>query len=122
MAKKEILEGGVEKHEWVTNFPAIVVVCDTEGVILEMNREAISHFAEQGGEGLIGRNLFECHSEPSGERIRTLMAERITDVHTFKRHGVGYLTIKGPWYRPDDGELGGLVEIVLALPSTSELA
>jgi hypothetical protein len=113
------VEEMVKKHEWVAEFPAIIVVSDQRGMILEMNRHAIKHFAEQGGENLIGASLFDCHSEASGNRIRALMEQRITDVHTFRSQGVRHLTIKGPWYRSEDGQLGGLVEIVLPLSGES---
>jgi PAS domain-containing protein len=44
---------------WPKEFPAEVVVCDTTGIILEMNDEAETLFAEDGGRGLLGANVLD---------------------------------------------------------------
>ena len=42
---------------WLEEFPGAITVCDTRGIILEMNTRAAQVFQEQGGKALIGRNL-----------------------------------------------------------------
>ena len=49
----------MSEHLWVKNFPGAITVCDTEGIILEMNQAAGEVFRQDGGEKLVGTNLFE---------------------------------------------------------------
>ena len=50
-------------NEWVQHFPAAITVCDTDGIILEMNAHAVKSFADEGGANLIGTNVLDCHPE-----------------------------------------------------------
>ncbi len=54
-------EHGMSKHDWVKGFSGAITVCDTEGVILEMNDAAIEAFRDDGGEQLLGANVLDCH-------------------------------------------------------------
>lgn len=51
-------------HSWVKELPAEIMVCGADCVILEMNAEAESLFAADGGRGLLGSNVLDCHPEP----------------------------------------------------------
>jgi len=51
-------------HAWFKEFRGAVVVCDPDGVILEMNDAAVRANAEDGGAKLSGTNLRDCHPEP----------------------------------------------------------
>jgi len=45
-----------------------ILVADTDHVIRYMNRAAITHY--EGGEGLIGRSLLDCHNPTSQQIIK----------------------------------------------------
>jgi transcriptional regulator with PAS, ATPase and Fis domain len=106
----------MEKHRWIEEFPGAVTVCDTQGIILEMNARARHMFREQGGGDLIGRNLFDCHPEPAQAKLRQLLESREANVYTIEKNGVRRLIHQSPWYA--DGQLAGLVELVLEVPLT----
>jgi transcriptional regulator with PAS, ATPase and Fis domain len=101
-------------HPWVKEFGAGVTVCDTAGIILEMNDRAAQMFREQGGRSLIGSNVLDCHPEPARTKLEALMEKRQPSTYTTEKKGRRKLIHQAPWYR--DGQYAGFVEIVLALP------
>lgn len=101
--------------DWVNEFPGAVTVCDRQGVILAMNRRAIENYQAEGGERLIGRNLLDCHPEPSRTKVAEMLASGGANVYTVQRQGVRKLVYQSPW--TVDGRRRGLVEIVLELPA-----
>jgi transcriptional regulator with PAS, ATPase and Fis domain len=101
-------------HLWVKEFPAAITVCDSKGIILEMNDRAADGFQDQGGEKLIGTNLLECHPEDARLKLEQLMKTRKLNVYTVEKHGVRKLIYQSPWY--DKGEYSGFVEISLVIP------
>jgi hypothetical protein len=107
--------GDVGKHAWVEEFPGAVTVCDKTGRILEMNAKAIRTFEKDGGAGLIGRNLLECHPEPSRTKVAELLARGQANVYTIEKQGVRKLIYQTPWH--EQGEYRGLIELSLELPA-----
>ncbi len=103
------------EQEWVRAFPAAITVCDAEGVILEMNERAIQTFERDGGQALVGRNLLDCHPEPSRSKVAALLASGQRNTYTVEKHGVKKLIYQAPWYR--DGRIAGLVELALEIPA-----
>jgi transcriptional regulator with PAS, ATPase and Fis domain len=101
-------------HVWVKEFPAAITVCDSKGIILEMNDRAAEGFQDQGGQKLIGTNLLECHPEDARLKLEQLMKTRKLNVYTVEKHGVRKLIYQSPWY--DGGEYSGFVEISLVIP------
>lgn len=101
-------------ENWEKEFNAAITVCDTNGIILEMNDKSAKTFANDGGNELIGKNLFDCHNERSKEILKELMANKKTNVYTIEKNGIKKLVYQSPWYV--EGELMGLVEIVTELP------
>jgi transcriptional regulator with PAS, ATPase and Fis domain len=101
-------------HVWVKEFPAAITVCDSKGIILEMNDRAAEGFQDQGGQKLIGTNLLECHPEDARLKLEELMKTRKLNVYTVEKHGVRKLIYQSPWYC--NGEYSGFVEISLAIP------
>ena len=101
-------------HTWTQEFPGTITVCDPNGIILEMNAAAVNAYQNEGGEKLIGTNLFDCHPEPSHTKLKRLMEERGTNVYTIEKKGVKKLVYQTPWYR--DGEYCGFVELVMEIP------
>jgi hypothetical protein len=105
----------MRSHAWVEEFPGAVTVCDPAGIILAMNATAVQTFREQGGQALIGSNLFDCHPEPARTRLRALMDARRPNVYTIEKAGKKKLIYQTPWHT--EGEYRGFVELSLELPA-----
>ena len=99
---------------WIQEFPAAITICDTNGMILDMNEKATQTFNKSGGKDLIGRNLFDCHPESAREKIKELMESKKTNAYTIEKNSVKKLIFQSPWY--ENGVLGGLVEISMEIP------
>ena len=103
----------VTKHLWVEEFPGAITVCDSAGIILEMNVKAMEDFREEGGQKLIGTNLFDCHPEPASTKLRELMDAKQVNVYTTEKRGVRKLVCHTPWYKA--GKYRGFVELSLVI-------
>ena len=101
-------------HAWIKSFPAAITVCDTIGIILEMNDKAARTFEKDGGANLVGRNMLDCHPEPARGKAERLLAAREKNVYTIEKKGKKKLIYQAPWYH--DGVFGGLVELSLEIP------
>jgi hypothetical protein len=110
------MEGLVTQHAWLQRFAGAVTVCDAHGIILEMNDKALETFRDQGGQALIGTDLFACHPEPSRTKLRQVMDARQTNVYTIEKAGRRKLIYQAPWYAAG-GEYGGYVEVALEIPT-----
>ncbi len=99
---------------WTKEFPGSVTLCDTAGVILQMNDASASLFAKYGGRDLIGRNLLDCHPEPSRSKLAEMLATGRANAYTIRKNGAKKLIYQSPWY--EQGQYRGLVEIALSLP------
>jgi sensor histidine kinase regulating citrate/malate metabolism len=99
---------------WLKNIPAAVTICDTSGIILEMNDAARKLFSNEGGGKLLGTNVLDCHPEPARTKLSQLLANRQKNVYTIEKSGVKKLVYQAPWYNGE--KYGGFVEIVLAIP------
>ncbi len=106
----------MKPHTWIREFPAAITVCDPDGIILEMNDRAIATFAADGGAELIGRNVLDCHPEPSRTQLAGMLAARTPNSYTIEKNGVRKLIHQSPWY--EDGEYRGFVELSLVVPET----
>ena len=102
----------METFPWADEVDCAVTVCDTEGVILYMNEKARATFAKHGD--LIGRNLFDCHSERSREMIRRMLATGGTNAYTIEKQDVRKMIYQTAW--KEHGEIRGLVEISMEIP------
>jgi len=101
------------KNLWVKEFPGAVTVCDTNGIILEMNDKAAKTF-EKDGKSLIGSNVLDCHPEPSKTKLKTLMETQQKNVYTIEKKGIKKLIYQVPWYQ--EGKYCGFVELSLEIP------
>ena len=99
---------------WVREFPVAITVCDTNGTVLEMNEKSATGFSKDGGYQLIGKNLFECHSDDSVMKIKELLAEKKANVYTIEKKGIKKLIYQAPWF--ENGILKGLVEFSFEIP------
>ncbi|MBP7867444.1 MAG: PAS domain S-box protein [Acidobacteria bacterium] len=96
-------------------FPGAVTLCDENGIIRYMNRKAADVFQADGGGDLVGRNVLDCHPEPSRTKLETMLRIGERNVYTIEKNGVHKLIYQAPWYR--DGVFGGLVELSLEIPA-----
>ena len=101
-------------HEWIQEYPAAITVCDTHGLILEMNDKAALTFEDEGGANLVGTNLMDCHNTTSQTRIKELLATGSKNVYTIEKQGKRKLIYQSPWF--ENGVCMGLVELSLEIP------
>ena len=59
--------------DWTKESNVSITVCDNEGIVTEMNEKSAATFKDDGGFGLIGKSLFECHGKESATQIRDLL-------------------------------------------------
>ncbi len=104
----------MNEHGWIKEFPAAVTVCDESGIILEMNDKAAKTFESDGGFELIGKNMLDCHPEPSRTKTERLLASREKNVYTIEKNGVKKLIYQSPWFK--NGKYAGFVELSLEIP------
>jgi nitrogen fixation/metabolism regulation signal transduction histidine kinase len=99
---------------WVKELPAEVMVCDSSGVILAMNDQAEVLFADDGGKGLLGANLLDCHPDTSLQKLQGMLADQSANCYFNTRNGEKRFFFQSPWYR--DGRYSGFVEISFPVP------
>ena len=104
----------MSEHAWIKEFPGAITVCDADGVILEMNDKAARTFEKDGGANLVGRNMLDCHPEPTRGKAERLLAAREKNVYTIEKNGIKKLIYQSPWYK--DGKYSGFVEVSLEIP------
>jgi hypothetical protein len=104
----------MSENAWIQELPAEVMVCDAKGIILEMNLEAEELFAEDGGSGLIGSNVLNCHPEPSRAKLADMLEEQRSNAYFSTEDGQKRFFFQAPWFR--DGEYAGFVELSFEVP------
>ena len=108
----------MEGHDWIKQFPASIMVCDCNGVILDMNDKAARTYESYGAYALIGKNLLDCHPEPARNKVEKQLAACEKNIYTIAKDGVKKLIYQSPWFK--DGAYAGLVEISLEIPFEME--
>lgn len=103
-----------EDHAWIKEFPAAITVSDTKGIIIEMNDKAAKTMEKDGGYGLIGKNMLDCHPDPARGKLENLMDNQQKNVYTIEKNGVKKLIYQTPWYK--QGVYAGFVEISIEIP------
>jgi transcriptional regulator with PAS, ATPase and Fis domain len=101
--------------EWLDGIQAAVTVCDRSGTIVYMNEGSGKAFHDQGGLGLVGKSLFDCHPPQANEKIRKMMENASSNAYTIEKSGVKKIIYQTPWM--EGGECKGLVEISIPIPS-----
>ena len=97
---------------WAEELNCAVTVCDSDGIILYMNKKSRETFSSHGN--LIGKNLFECHSEPSQAKIRHMLATGASNSYTISKGGLRKMIYQSPWRH--NGIIAGMVEISMVIP------
>jgi hypothetical protein len=101
-------------HAWIKEFPAAITVCDANGILLEMNDRAARTFEKDGGYALLGKNILDCHPEPSRTKTERLLAAHEKNVYSIEKNGVKKLIFQSPWFR--NNEYAGFVELSMEIP------
>lgn len=95
------------------NFP--VTICDKDGIIIAMNDKSIELFKEDGGAGLIGSNLIDCHPEPSKSKLIHMLKNQLSNTYIESKDNHKQFVHETPWYK--NGEYCGFVEILIDIPN-----
>ena len=99
--------------DWAWGLDCSITVCDKDGIIIYMNDKAVRQYSRHGD--LIGRNLFDCHTERSREIIRGLLESGGSNCYTIEKRGVHKLIFQSAW-TDGSGAVGGLCEISIVTP------
>ena len=104
----------MSKSAWIKELSAEIMVCDTKGVILDMNDEAAALFSQEGGTGLLGKNILDCHPEPSLSKLTGLMEGQESNAYYNTEGGEKRFFFQSPWFQ--DSVYSGFVEISFRAP------
>jgi transcriptional regulator with PAS, ATPase and Fis domain len=99
---------------WAKEFTGSITISDANGIILEMNDKSVEVFTEDGGAGLIGSDVFDCHPEPSRTKLIELYKTQQTNIYTIEKKGKKKLIYQTPWY--SKGRFAGYIELALEIP------
>lgn len=91
-----------------------VTICDKEGRIVEMNDKSRNTFLKPGSAELVGKNVLDCHPEPSHSLLVDMLQNPRTNVYSIEKNGVKKLIYQTPWYQ--DGEYMGFMELSMEIP------
>jgi len=101
----------VKSHQWIDEFSGSIMVCDSAGVILEMNKKAVESHLADGGRKLIGSNMMNCHPEPARSKLKRLMKKRQNNVYKVTKGRDRLIVLQAPWYSKK--KYRGFVQITL---------
>lgn len=104
----------MKNETWTKELPVAITVCNTDGVIIEMNGAAAKVFEKDGGAELIGKNALDCHPEPAATKMREMLKNEALNVYTIEKNGQKKLIYQCPWY--ENNEFRGIVELSLPIP------
>ena len=104
----------MSQGHWVKEFPAEVMVCDFDGTILEMNAQAEQLFAKDGGPGLLGANVLDCHPAPALGKLEGMLKKQTANSYFNTENGEKRFFFQSPWYK--EGRYAGFVEISFKVP------
>ncbi len=90
-----------------------VTVCDLNGTVIYCNERAKQTFAKYGD--VMGKNLKDCHSPASWEKINVMLREGKSNTYTIEKAGQKKLIHQMPWC--ENGEVKGLIELSIILPA-----
>lgn len=102
-------------ENWKDGVNFAITVCDLEGKVIEMNEKSSETFARRGGRELLGRNLLDCHPEPSKTKLKEMLKKPFTSAYTIEKNGVKKLIYQTPWLK--GGKPAGLVELSMEIPA-----
>ncbi|MGD9931459.1 MAG: PAS domain-containing protein [Mangrovibacterium sp.] len=100
---------------WMDDFSGAITVCDRDGIVVYMNKVSRLQFQKYGGGELLGKNLLDCHPEPSKTRLKEMLAAPMQNAYTTEKNGRKKQIVQTPWM--EGGEFKGVVEISFELPA-----
>lgn len=100
---------------WTDEFQGAITVCDREGIVIYMNEGSKKMFASDGGRGLIGKSLVDCHPEPARSFLMKMLEEPIPNSYTIEKRGIRKMIHQTPWM--ENCEFKGVVEISFEIPT-----
>jgi DUF438 domain-containing protein len=98
----------------IKEFPSAITVCNKEGIILYMNDKSCKTFEKDGGEKLIGENLFNCHPKYVHSKLKEMISQGHPNSYTIEKNGAKKLIHQSPWF--ENGEYKGFVELSIEIP------
>lgn len=104
----------MSNYDLFDEFDAAITVCDVEGIIIEMNKKAIKTFEKYGGQQLIGKNLLDCHPEPSKSKLKELLETQGSNTYSIEKNGIKKMIVQKPWFK--EGAYKGFLEITFEIP------
>jgi hypothetical protein len=105
----------MNQNLWIKSFAGAITICDMNGIILEMNNQAIESFQDEGGNKLIGTNVLNCHPEPARSKLAEMLKNHTSNIYTIEKNGLKKLIYQTPWH--NKGTYAGIMEISLPIPS-----
>ncbi len=101
-------------NNWSDIFEGAVTICNPDGIIVYMNEKSRKQFSKYGGGDLIGKNLLDCHPEPSRSKLSEMLQVPSTNTYTIEKGGTKKIIHQSPLF--ENGIFNGLVEISFELP------
>ena len=107
------MENQAQINYWPNSFQGAITICDTDGIILEMNDFAKEQFSKYGGKQLIGRNLLDCHPEPARSKLKTMLEKQLKNIYITQTGQESKLIVQVPLY--ESGQYSGFAELSLSI-------
>lgn len=98
---------------WSDEFKGKVTVCDREGKIIYINKLANEKYIKEGND-LLGKNLLECHPEPSRTKVASMLESPTINSYTVEKGGIKRMIHQTPLYT--NGVFSGVIEISFEIP------
>lgn len=102
-----------KEFDWAEDIEGAVTVCDTEGIVIYMNKRSRETF-NKAGKTMVGKSMIPCHNERSQAIIRDMLENNHPHCYTISKKGQRKLIFQTPWRQ--DGEVKGLVEFSFVIP------
>jgi transcriptional regulator with PAS, ATPase and Fis domain len=100
--------------EWIKELPAEIMVCDTHGIIREMNAEAGALFEADGGRNLLGSDVLACHPDSARGKLEHMMEKETANTYFNTGNGRKRFFFQAPWFL--NRQYAGFVEISFEVP------
>jgi transcriptional regulator with PAS, ATPase and Fis domain len=100
--------------DWAKEFEGAITICDLDGTVTYMNDKAAEAFKDDGGFNLIGKSLFDCHSENSNKIIFSILNEKKPNIYTIEKNGKKKMIYQAPWL--NNNKVCGIVELSFEIP------
>lgn len=99
---------------WTSTIAVAITLTDANGIITDMNPASIATFAADGGSGLIGTNVLDCHPEPSRTKLASMYKTHQPNHYTIRKNGHRKIIHQIPLFKEQLFE--GYVEISIPIP------